>query len=77
MLFRRKTVDQTTAFDLLKERNHHTETRKELEALRRSIKRVVEMTQDAEIIALIPKEGSERGWNLVCAILGKWIEQRR
>lgn len=56
----------------------------ELTILRTSIKRVAEMTQDAQVITAIP-EGDElnahpyskQGWNRLCVVLCDWIENHR
>jgi len=49
--------------------------RQELEALRLSLKRVAQATQDPDVTRMIPTSvHTERGWNLLCAVLVSWVD---
>jgi hypothetical protein len=54
-----------------------TNTEKELEMLRRSVRRVAEATGSPDVMKYIPHQDAARGWNLLCAMLGDWIKQQQ
>ena len=53
----------------------YLEARLELEKLRGCLKRVAQSTRDEAIIAEIPHDDAERGWNRLCAIHCDFLDQ--
>ena len=51
---------------------------RELELLRQSVRRLAQRTKDPDIIKYIPQlNTTTRGWNLLCGLLGNWIEKQQ
>lgn len=48
----------------------------ELAVLRLSLRRIAQSTKDPEILAAIPNDYADRGWNRLAAMVCDWVEGR-
>lgn len=51
-------------------------TESELAILRLSMRRIAEATRNPDIVAAIPNDYSDRGWNALAARVCEWIDDK-